>query len=68
MHADALKPHDRAVIIDDVLATGGTCEAICNLIKRQNCETVGLVFLLELLQLNGKLKIKDYNYYSLLQY
>lgn len=68
MHLDALKPTDQVVIIDDVLATGGTCEAICNLVKRQNGQIVGLIFLLELCQLNGKLKIKDYNYYSLLQY
>ena len=54
IHADALVPGQRAVIVDDVLATGGTARAACDLVGMLGAEAVGAVFLLELEALGGR--------------
>lgn len=58
MHADSLKENDRVVIIDDLLATGGTVEAIVKLIQKQNAQVAGIGFVIELDDLKGKQKFE----------
>lgn len=58
MHADALKEGDRVVVIDDLLATGGTALAACNLVKRVGAEVVASAFIIELDPLKGREKIE----------
>ena len=59
MHADALKKGDKVVIIDDLLATGGTATAACNLFKKVGAEVVSSAFIIELSDLGGRKKIED---------
>ena len=59
MHADALKPGDRVLVIDDLLATGGTAVAACNLVRRVGAEAVAAAFIIELDPLNGRKRIED---------
>lgn len=68
MHIDAIKPGQKVVIIDDLLATGGTVEAATKLIEKLGGEVVGLAFLIELDGLNGREKLKGYEVLSLLHY
>lgn len=68
MHADAIKPGDRVVIVDDLLATGGTCNALCQLIERQGGIVAGIVFLIELEILNGRKLLDKYNVHSVVKY
>jgi len=67
MHKDALQPGNRVVLIDDLLATGGTIEAAIGLIKKMGGEVVGIGFLLELLFLKGRERLQDYDLFALLQ-
>ncbi len=59
MHADALKSDDRVLVIDDLLATGGTAAAACNLVKRVGAEVVAAAFIIELNPLKGREKIEN---------
>lgn len=59
MHADALKPGDRVLVIDDLLATGGTAVAACNLVKKVGAEVVASAFIIELDPLKGREKIEN---------
>ena len=59
MHADALKEGDRVLIIDDLLATGGTACAACNLVKRTGAVPVASAFIIELDPLKGREKIES---------
>lgn len=68
IHEDAIKKGDRVIIHDDVLATGGTARAVCNLVEKLGGEIVQCNFLIELVFLNGKEKIKDFPYASLFKY
>ena len=68
MHADAVNAGDRVLVIDDLLATGGTVQAAIKLIEQLGGEVVGLSFLIELDDLNGKEKLKGYKVNSLLHY
>ena len=58
MHADALKAGDRVVIIDDLLATGGTAAAACNLCNKVGAEVVAAAFIIELNPLKGREKLE----------
>ena len=58
MHADALKQGDRVLIIDDLLATGGTAVAACKLVKKVGAEVVSTAFIIELDPLKGREKIE----------
>ena len=58
IHADALKEGDRVLVIDDLLATGGTALAACNLVKRIGAEVVASAFIIELDPLKGREKIE----------
>jgi len=68
IHEDAIKEKDKVVIIDDVLATGGTASAVAKLIEKCGGEVVGLGFLIELTYLNPREKLKGYDIFSLIQY
>jgi adenine phosphoribosyltransferase len=68
MHADAISPGQRVLIVDDVLATGGTARAVVNIVNSMQGKIVGAVFLLELMELKGREKLEGYPVYSLLQY
>lgn len=70
IHEDALKPGDRVVIIDDLLATGGTAIAACNLCKRVGAEVLATAFIIELNPLKGREKIEaaGYKVVSMLNY
>ncbi len=68
MHKDAIKPKDRVLIIDDVLATGGTISAVAQLVEKQGGEIAEIAFLIELGFLNGRDKLKKYNVFSLIKY
>ncbi len=60
VHCDAAKPGMRALMIDDLLATGGTMAAACELMQKLGAEIVGLGFLVELTALQGREKLKSY--------
>jgi adenine phosphoribosyltransferase len=59
VHSDAFDPSDRVLVIDDVLATGGTAEASVNLVRRSGAQVVGIAMLIELSFLNGRAKLPD---------
>jgi len=68
MHKDAVKPKEKVIIIDDVLATGGTAKATADLVEELGGDIVGIGFLIDLTFLKGKEKLSEYNVYSLIQY
>ncbi|UWY27046.1 adenine phosphoribosyltransferase [Flavobacterium sp. TR2] len=68
MHTDAIKKGDRVLIHDDVLATGGTAKAVCELVEKLGGEIVQCNFLMELTFLNGREKIKKYPVFAALTY
>jgi len=68
MHKDAIKPGQRVVIVDDLLATGGTMGATIDLVKQLRGEIAGLGFVVELDFLKGREKLKGYEIFSLLNY
>ncbi|MBI4744859.1 MAG: adenine phosphoribosyltransferase [Actinobacteria bacterium] len=68
MHQDAIKPGEKVLIVDDVLATGGTASAKVNLVEKLGGEVVGVAFLIELTFLEGRKKLDNHNIFSLIQY
>ncbi|HEC73178.1 MAG TPA: adenine phosphoribosyltransferase [Methylophaga aminisulfidivorans] len=66
-HIDAIKETDRVLIIDDVLATGGTAKASCELVEQHGAEVVACAFVMELSFLQGRQKITDYLTHSLIR-
>src|SRR5467141_874245 len=68
IHTDAIKKGQRVIIVDDLLATGGTAEAATKLAASCGGEIVGLGFVVELDFLNGRQKLNDYDVFSLLHY
>ena len=68
MHDDAVKPGDKILIIDDLLATGGTIKAAVDLINKAGGKIIGIGFLIELTFLKGIEKLKGYPVYSLIKY
>jgi adenine phosphoribosyltransferase len=68
MHADAIKQGDKVLIIDDLLATGGTVQAAISLVEQLGGEVVGCAFLIELTGLKGREILKDYNIFSMIDY
>jgi adenine phosphoribosyltransferase len=68
IHEDAIRPGQRVLIVDDLLATGGTARATTNLVKRLGGQVHGLAFLIELVALNGRSKLPGENIHTILQY
>ncbi|OXA78907.1 adenine phosphoribosyltransferase [Flavobacterium aquidurense] len=68
MHTDAIQKGDRVLIHDDVLATGGTARAVCELVEKLGGEIVQCNFLMELSFLNGREKIKNHPIFAALTY
>ena len=68
MHKDAIKPGARVLIVDDLLATGGTVAGTIELVKQLKGEIVGLAFLIELAALKGRDKLSGYDIATLIKY
>jgi adenine phosphoribosyltransferase len=68
MHADAIKPGQRVLVHDDLLATGGTAKAKIQLVEDAGGIVAGLAFIIELIELGGRDKLKGYDVFSLLEY
>lgn len=68
MHVDSIAPGQRVVIVDDLLATGGTAAAAARLVERLGGQVVGFIFLIELTFLHGRKPIREYDIFSLIQY
>ncbi|MGH7645539.1 MAG: adenine phosphoribosyltransferase [Gemmatimonadales bacterium] len=68
MHHDALGPGDRVLVVDDVLATGGTAAAAARLVRRAGADLVGLTFLIELDLLHGRSKLSGLRVEAVLHY
>ncbi|AYW44972.1 adenine phosphoribosyltransferase [Tetragenococcus koreensis] len=68
LHKDAIKPGQRVLVCDDLLATGGTVKATTELVEKLGGVVVGCAFLIELLDLHGRDKITDYEILTLLDY
>ncbi len=68
MHQDAINENDHVVIIDDLLATGGTAKAVVDLVKQLKANIHSILFFIELSFLNGRNQIKDHPVYSVLTY
>ncbi len=68
IHADAIEPGQNVLIIDDVLATGGTASAVASLVQQLEGKVAGLGFVIELTFLNGRRKLAGHDVFALLQY
>ncbi len=68
IHEDALNKNDKVLIIDDLLATGGTVRAVADLVKAQGACIVGIAFVIELVDLHGRDKLKGYPIVSLVEF
>ena len=68
IHADAIRPEQRVLIVDDLLATGGTAAATVDLVKRLGGKVHALAFLIELVALNGRRRLANETVHSVLQY
>ncbi|HMD77912.1 MAG TPA: adenine phosphoribosyltransferase [Terracidiphilus sp.] len=68
IHLDAIQPGQRVVLVDDLLATGGTMEATIKLVKQLGGEIAGLAFAVELNFLKGRARFPEYDVFSLLHY
>ncbi|HWL11159.1 MAG TPA: adenine phosphoribosyltransferase [Planctomicrobium sp.] len=68
IHTDAFSPGDRVLLVDDLLATGGTMNACAKLVERSGAEVVGCAFVVELAFLNGRERLAPYDVFSLLTY
>lgn len=68
IHKDSIKPGQKVVIIDDLIATGGTIEAIVKLVEQLGGEVVRIAFLIELVDLKGRERLKNYDVVSVVTY
>ncbi len=68
LHADALRPGQGAVVVDDLLATGGTARAAARLVERLGARVTGMTFLVELTGLGGRERLAGYPVHSVLRY
>ena len=68
IHQDALQPHERVLIVDDVLATGGTMRAAIRLVGRLRAKVIETAFLIELTPLKGRKKLTPHSVFSLVKY
>ncbi|HEX9638599.1 MAG TPA: adenine phosphoribosyltransferase [Acidobacteriota bacterium] len=68
IHADAIEPGEQVLVVDDLLATGGTARAAVELVEQLGGKVAGCSFLIELAFLDGRRKLNGYTVHSLLQY
>jgi adenine phosphoribosyltransferase len=68
IHADAVRDGQRCLVVDDLLATGGTARATAKLIEVVHGRVAGMVFVIELEALGGRARLADYDVFSLLRY
>lgn len=68
LHKDSLNDQDRVIIIDDLVATGGSAKAAAQLVERLGAKVVGMGFVVELPDLGGRETLKDYKVFSLLEF
>ena len=68
MHKDSIKPGQKVVLIDDLIATGGTIEPAAKLVEELGGEVVRIIFLMELAGLKGRERLKDYDVASVIRY
>jgi adenine phosphoribosyltransferase len=68
LHTDSIQAGQRVVIVDDLLATGGTLRATANMVERLGGEIIEIAVVVELSFLNGREKLRNYNFYSMIQY
>lgn len=68
MHLDAIQPGEKIIVVDDLLATGGTAEAGCKLIEEAGGEIVKILFLVELPELEGRKKLNTYDIDSIISF
>ena len=68
IHQDAIEPGQRVVIVDDLIATGGTARAVADIVKQMGATVAGLAFLVELEFLKGRDKLSNYDVVSILKY
>ncbi|QDU94245.1 adenine phosphoribosyltransferase [Lignipirellula cremea] len=68
MHVDGVLRDQRVLVVDDLLATGGTVDACCHLLQETGAEVVGCAFVIELLALGGAARIAPHETFSLIQY
>ena len=68
IHQDSIKAGEKVLVVDDVLATGGTMRATCNLVEKLGGKIIGVAILIDLASLKGKEKFKKYDYFSLVTY
>jgi adenine phosphoribosyltransferase len=68
MHTDAIEPGQRVLLVDDLVATGGSAKAAAELIEKVGGVVVGVVFLIELVDLQGVEKLEGYDVFSLIKY
>ncbi|MDH7489987.1 MAG: adenine phosphoribosyltransferase [Anaerolineae bacterium] len=68
MHKDAIRPGQRVLLVDDLLATGGSAKAAATLIEQLGGKVVGVAFLIDLTFLKGVEKLKGYNVFSVIQF
>jgi adenine phosphoribosyltransferase len=68
IHRDAIKPGQRVLIVDDLIATGGTAKAVAGMVETMGADLLGLAFLVELTFLKGRDKLTQFNVHSILKY
>ena len=68
IHQDAISPGEKVLVIDDLLATGGTVSAVLDLVKKLKARVAGIAFVIELVDLKGREKLKGYPVYSLVKF
>lgn len=68
IHQDAIAAHHKVLIVDDLIATGGTAKATAELLQKIGCEVLGFAFIIELVDLAGRQKLPDLPIITLVQY
>jgi adenine phosphoribosyltransferase len=68
IHKDAIKPGERVLIVDDLIATGGTAQAVAGLVEKIKGIVIGCAFVMELPELKGREKLSKYPFFSLMKF